>query len=163
MLFWGGIKESIKDKARHKKDNCKTFAELITAARYGEKELGSNQSTRKFARANQAIYQEPGQKSLPQPHNDGVKKEWIAEICTAMAKEVREVLKDQAKPIDARNVGDEQRDYDRRSRGWPTEVPTCYRCGQAGHIQIGCRNPPLRDERSTGNERGPLPRGNQRF
>ncbi|CAB4012589.1 ATP-dependent DNA helicase PIF1 [Paramuricea clavata] len=72
MLFWGGIKESIKDKARHKKDNCKTFAELITAARYGEKELGSNHS------------------------------------------------------------------------GWPTEVPTCYRCGQAGHIQIGCRNPPLR-------------------
>ena len=41
MLFWGGIKEPIKDKARHKKENCKTFAELITAARYGEKELGS--------------------------------------------------------------------------------------------------------------------------
>ena len=74
MLFWGGIKESIKDKARHKKDICKTFAELITAARYVEKELGSNQSTRKFARANQAIYQEPGQKSPPQPHNDGDEK-----------------------------------------------------------------------------------------
>ena len=163
MLFSGGIKESIKDKARHKKDNCKTFAELITAARYEEKKLGSNQSTRKFARANQAIYQEPGHTSPSQPRNDGDKKEWIAEICSAMAKEVREVLKDQAKPTDARNVGDERKDCDQPRRGWSTEVPTCYRCGQAGHIQIGCRNSPLRDERSSGNERGPLPRGNQRF
>ena len=112
MLFWGGIKESRKDKTRHKKDNCKTFAELITAARYEEKELGTNQSTRKFARANQAIYQEPGQTSPSQPRNDGDKKEWIAEIGSAMAKEVREVLKDQAKPTDARNVGDERKDCD---------------------------------------------------
>ena len=29
MLFWGGIKEPIKDKARHKMQKCKTFAELI--------------------------------------------------------------------------------------------------------------------------------------
>ena len=37
LLFWEGLKSSIKDKARHKKDECKTFGELISAARYGER------------------------------------------------------------------------------------------------------------------------------
>ena len=36
LLFWDGVKPSIKDKARYKKDECKTFGELISAARYGE-------------------------------------------------------------------------------------------------------------------------------
>ena len=34
LLFWEGLKSSIKDKARHKKDECKTFGELISAARW---------------------------------------------------------------------------------------------------------------------------------
>ena len=38
LLFWEGLKTSIKDKVRHKKDECKTFGELISAARYGERE-----------------------------------------------------------------------------------------------------------------------------
>lgn len=37
LLFWEGPKPSIKDKARHKKEKCKTFGELISAARYGER------------------------------------------------------------------------------------------------------------------------------
>ena len=32
VLFWGGLKGRIKDKARHRKDQCQSFAELITAA-----------------------------------------------------------------------------------------------------------------------------------
>jgi len=36
LLFWEGLKPSIKDKARHKKDECKTFGEPISAAWYGE-------------------------------------------------------------------------------------------------------------------------------
>ena len=39
LLFWEGLKPSIKDKARYKKDECKTFGELISATRYGEQRL----------------------------------------------------------------------------------------------------------------------------
>ena len=39
LLFWEGLKPSIKDRARHKRDECKTFGELISAARYGEREV----------------------------------------------------------------------------------------------------------------------------
>ena len=46
LLFWQGLKESVKDKARHKKDSCKTFADLIVAARYGEKEANLPQASR---------------------------------------------------------------------------------------------------------------------
>ena len=39
LLFWEGLKLSIKDKARHKKDECKTLGKLISATRYGEREV----------------------------------------------------------------------------------------------------------------------------
>ena len=39
QLFWKGLKPSIKDKVRHKKDECKTFGELLSVARYGEREI----------------------------------------------------------------------------------------------------------------------------
>ncbi|KAK3732649.1 hypothetical protein QZH41_001445 [Actinostola sp. cb2023] len=42
ILFWAGLRQGIKDKARHKKDQYKTFGELITAARYGEKEANNS-------------------------------------------------------------------------------------------------------------------------
>ena len=38
-MFWEGLKPSIKDKAGLKKDECKKFGELISAARYGEREV----------------------------------------------------------------------------------------------------------------------------
>ena len=38
VLFWLGLKESVKDKARHKKDSCKTFTDLIAMVYCGEKE-----------------------------------------------------------------------------------------------------------------------------
>ena len=34
LLFWEGLSEFVKDKGRHKKDSCKTFSNLISAARY---------------------------------------------------------------------------------------------------------------------------------
>ena len=55
----------------------------------------------------------------------------------------------------------------RRSGGDP---PTCFRCGQVGHLRIGCRNAQI-DRNLTGgntgrtpeNEDRPLTRGSQRF
>lgn len=41
LLFWEGLKPVIKGKARHKKDECKMSRELISTARYGEREVGS--------------------------------------------------------------------------------------------------------------------------
>ena len=43
LLLWQGLMELIKDKARHKKESCKTFAELVVAARYGENEANLTQ------------------------------------------------------------------------------------------------------------------------
>ena len=158
MLFWRGIKESIKGKTRHKKDNCKTFAELITAARYGEKELGSTQPSRKIARSNQAVCHEFSQKSPPQPSHAEAKPAWITDVCSAMAWGVREILKDQIKPADVKNTGNDQQ----RLRDWSSESPTCYRCGQVGHVQVGCRNTPFRENKPAGNGRRLLPRGRRR-
>ena len=157
MLFWEGIKDSIKDKSRHRKDSCKSFSALITAARYGEKEACSAQSPKRVARSNQ-VTQDPDSKPL-----------WIAEICSAMAREVREALKEHVgdeRPKDTQLM-DERRPQRRSDRGGQGgNTPVCYRCGQPGHIMVGCRNEPVegsRKQTAAGNGRQPLPWGNQRL
>lgn len=122
------------------------------------KELGLTQPSRKIARSNQAVCHESGQKSPPQPSHAETKPTWITEVCTVMAREVREVLKDQIKPADEKNTGNDQQ----RLRDSSSELPTCYRCGQVGHVQGGCRNIPFRENKPVQNRRGPLPRGNRR-
>ena len=70
LLFWQGLKESIKDKARHRKDSCKTFANLIAAVHYGEKETNSTQFPRQVARQDMVCRTE-----LPQPEGP---PEWLS-------------------------------------------------------------------------------------
>ena len=43
VLVWLGLKESVKDKARHKKDSRKTFTNLIAVVHCGEKESNFTQ------------------------------------------------------------------------------------------------------------------------
>ena len=47
-----------------------------------------------------------------------------------MAREVMEALKEQMKPAEVRNTRDDKQ----RPRDRQTELPTCYRCGQVGHV-----------------------------
>ncbi|KAK3749370.1 hypothetical protein QZH41_009456, partial [Actinostola sp. cb2023] len=154
MLFWEGIRDPIKDKARHKKDACKTFAELITAARYGEKEL-CVQNPSGVARSHQVSFPESqeSQKSkanLAEPQAPA----WVAEV-RSLAQEVCDFLKtngEQKRPA--------QNSVPSPNRGRET---VCYRCGQIGHVQIGCRNTPDANAGFSGNGQRPLPRGNQSF
>ena len=73
LLLWQGLKESIKDKARHKKKSCKTFAELIAVARYGEKEANSTQFPRRVVRQN--FIPETGLMETDEP------PDWLPEVC----------------------------------------------------------------------------------
>jgi len=166
ILFWAGLRPGIKDKARHKKDQCKTFGELITAARYGEKEANnSTQAPKRVARSNPV-------QQVPQGTQDK-KPSWVNEMCTSFSREVREVLKEgiQKKEVVNHikpNEGQSNNaNYIRYSEylnedGKPKERQPvrCYRCGQIGHIQVGCRNKPLPSRQ--GNEQRPPSRGGQR-
>lgn len=147
----------MKDKARHKKDSCKTFADLIAAARYGEKETNSTQFPRRVARQNMVCGTE-----LPQPEGP---PEWLSQVCSAMAREVREALQPLTNSRSVSTRGNfpgsgGRSGYERD----PPELPTCYRCGQKGHVRRGCRNPPMGPNslEQSGNGNGPLTRGSQR-
>lgn len=160
LLFWEGLKDVIKDKARHKKENCKTFGDIIMAARYGEHEFNSTQPPKRIARMNQMS----GQTTEPDNHD------WIKEVCTVMAREVREALQSQFEKSrsNLNLAGDTQGEKNAKSKGWDG-VYECFNCGQKGHVQIGCRNPP-KDRGSSGeakrnalgNEERPLTWDNQR-
>lgn len=146
LLFWEGLKSSIKDKARHKKDECKSFGELISAARYGEREadLSPLATPKRVVKSQQVTAEE------------GKAPKWASEFCAAMAREVKSALASQpTPPAEPRPF----REQTGRSQGDQYSPPTCFRCGQVGHIQRGCRNVPYTSP--SGNANPSLTRGYQ--
>ena len=167
LLFWEGLKESVKDKARHRKESCKTFGDLIMAARYGEHESNSTQAPKRSARMNQMTAETPNQ-GPKDPSQDS--QDWLKELCAAMAREVREAVQSEMNKSKGSWGSREDRMQvakdSRGSKDWDG-VYECYNCGQKGHVQIGCRNPPKdradgEFNRGEGNEGRPLARGSQR-
>ena len=114
------MKPSIKDKARHKKDKCKTFGELISAARYGEREVDLSPIPTRVVKSQQVTVEE---EKTPK---------WASEVCAAMAREVQSALA--SKPTPPPELRPPQADQ--------YAPPTCFRCGQVGHIHRGCQNIP---------------------
>ena len=137
LLFWEGLKPSIKDRARHKKDECKTFGELISAARYGEREVDLLPIPTRVVRSQQVTAEE--EKTA----------KWASEFCAAMAREVQSALA--SKPTPPSELKPPQGDQ--------YTPPTCFRCGQVGHIQRGCQNTP--QTLPSGNANMSLTRGYQ--
>ena len=158
LLFWQGVKESTKEKARHKKDSCKTFTDLITAAHYGKKETNSTQFPLRVAHKNMVC----GTK-LPQPEPGPL--EWLSQVCSAMAHEVREALQPLTNSHSVSPGGNFPGSGGRFGYGRHSpELPTCYCCGQKGHVRRGCRNPPIgtNNLEQSGNGNGPLMWGSQK-
>ena len=144
LLFWEGLKPSIKDKARHKKDECKTFGELISAARYGEREVDLSPIPTRVVKSQQVTAEE---EKTPK---------WASEFCAAMAREVQSALAFKPTPPAELRCPREQRGGPQGDQFTP---PTCFRCGQVGHIQRGCRNIPQTS--ASGNANLSLTRGYQ--
>ena len=137
LLFWEGLKPSIKDKARDKKDECKTLGELISAARYGEREVNLLPIPTRVVKSQQVTAEE-----VKTP-------KCASEFCAAMAREVQSALA--SKPTQPSEL--------RQPQGDQYTPPTCFRCGQAEHIQQGCRHFPQTSP--SGNANMSLMRGYQ--
>ena len=80
LLLWQGLKESVKDKARHKKESCKTFVKLNRAARHGEKEANLTQFPQRVVC--QKFISKTGLMEMHEP------PKWLPQVCSAMAREV---------------------------------------------------------------------------
>ena len=152
LLLWQGLKESIKDKPGPKKESCKTFAELIAAARYGEKEANSTWFPRRVVHQN--FVSETG---LMETHIwNGFHR--CAQQCPARLGKLplinnRPGIQENSFPINGVTAAV----YGRKSH----KLPTCYRCGQRVHVRIGCRDLPIDPDsfQESGNYSGPLTRG----
>lgn len=159
LIFWEGLKGNIKDKARHKKDHCKTFAELIEAARYGEKEALPTQVPRRLARSNQmsgtnsedspfvqTSQGDPSDNPATQASGGNGPPAWLSHMCTTLAKELKGVMTEEknSKGTQYSRGSDQQLEdqFGERNSRQSYNIPTCYRCGQVGHIRKGCRNTP---------------------
>ena len=66
------MKGPINDQAHHRKDQCQSFAELITAARYGEKEAYGSNEAKYVGQAQPSVVQEKVLGAMQITHPNGL-------------------------------------------------------------------------------------------
>lgn len=85
-LFREGLKPLIKDKASHKKDECKTFAALISAAPHGEREVSLSPIPIHV-------------KSLQLTAEEEKSPKWASKFCAAKTRKVHSAFASKPTPL----------------------------------------------------------------
>jgi hypothetical protein len=140
--FWLGLRPSLRDASSHKFDTCKTFDDLRISLRIIEherkerKQASSNPSSKKQAQVKAQLGSstysaETGQAQAP-PDNAPL-EELKGLVCS---------LTDRFSKLEER-VNTSHSPSTRYEKPAPRKlsdkVPTCWRCGQVGHVKYGCR------------------------
>jgi hypothetical protein len=154
-VFWSGLRQELKDCSGHKFDTIQDFDQLRVAIRRLEYD-------RKQSRAERKETATPAKMSVPTLPDSESRLMGVINQLSVKIDKMEERLNygrtttNSVPPPVARNPRDVEpphHDFDLENG------PRCHRCGQYGHIQIGCivRVDHLR--RGHLNGRGPMPRG----
>ncbi|KAK7502911.1 hypothetical protein BaRGS_00005860 [Batillaria attramentaria] len=145
-MFWTGLLPHLRDKSGHKFDAITDFDRLRVEIRRMEqydplRETEKKPAVNKMAKSSAVSKEDP----------KGQKLEARIQQLTA---EIERLKKQQAEPDAPTSYRDRRGGSRGRGRGWggqqsassragpageDEDVPTCYRCGEKGHIRVGCR------------------------
>lgn len=145
-MFWCGLKPSLKDASGYLHESIRDFDQLRVAIR----RLEEDWKTRQHGKKETAISKSAA------PVSDTNKSELseLKGMINQLAADVKD-MKMERQEFSSRQGNIRRQDRDnRRNRQQPKqysgdgmnqsrsnsyEEPTCYRCGQKGHIKLGCR------------------------
>lgn len=158
-MLWTGLRPSLKDRSGHKFDSIGEFDVLRSALRrveFDQKQRApTGNSNQKTGTSKMAIGVGLESNNLEDEFHElkGLVHQMSADI-TAMkdSRGGKQRTKDK-KPAPHAQVKQTQRTQQDKAASHHEE-PTCYRCGQQGHLQIGCRV--ILDHSKKGNSKGSM-------
>ena len=162
--FWAGLRPQLKDASRYKCEQLETFDELLVALRKIEQDLSSRTTTQKVTKpqVKMAVTTEKEQPQVKMAVT-AEKEQPLGELKGMIEKLTKKVEDLENK---TQKSSEQYRHSSRRGRGGyqqhfsgtrgnytpPTHPsqsapqnfgqqpePTCFKCGQPGHIKRGCR------------------------
>ena len=145
-MFWNGLSEKLKDITGHIFKECKDFDELRLAVRKVEQDKLRKKDTVKKATINQA---------MPSSTQIDELKAMIQSMSTKM-NEMRQEINDVRTRYQGDRRDSDQGNYSRGNDKQQRGDITCFKCGQKGHVAVGCR---VRlDHKKNLNSKGPTSR-----
>jgi hypothetical protein len=160
--FWLGLRSSLRDASSHKFDTCKTFDELRVELRIIEHDHNGRKradSSKKPGHVKSQIATKPDDENGSQTQHQATNSSEFAELKGLICS-----INDRFTKLEGK-VDQVSRSYN-RSDGKSTNsrqstnrrtTPTCWRCGQEGHLKSGCRV--ILDHVKDPNGKQPTPRG----
>lgn len=145
-MFWNGLSEKLKDITGHIFKECGDFDQLRLAIRKVEQDKLRKKGIVKKATINQAM-----------PSNTQIDelKAMIQSMSTKM-NEMREEINEVRTRYQGERHNSDQGNYSRGKDKQQGKDITCFKCGQKGHVAVGCR---VRlDHKKDLNSKGPTSR-----
>ena len=138
-MFWTGLRQQLKDRSGHKFDAIKDFDQLRRAIRLVEQDTAHQSVTTKKTATSKAA----------QPQAEDTRLQALEGQIHRLTAELN-ALKQQQSQEGPSQQG--HRDRQQGRRNWTnqspqggsnasqrSDVPVCFRCGEKGHLKIGCR------------------------
>lgn len=182
--FFSGLRDPIKDRIRHLVGEIKDFDALRMEARKVEAELADNNSDEISTSSSSSNKQKKAQVKMLKVTDGGSDDvDWPQLVYNLQARvdqlewkpkqKSRFQNNNQSGKQNRGNSNEPSQQSGYKPRGaykkptqpntkqtWHRKVPTCFRCGQEGHLQIGCRVE-ITSEEESGNDPGSAVAGQQ--
>ena len=148
-VFWHGLCRPLKDTSGHKFDSATSFDELRIAIRQIECSHPVHQPVQRLNKKSTHV-------DKAQHQSDKVIKDLMREIdgLRSQVRQMEAVHSSASEHVDVQHVSQQSHfdpythvqlhdegivDYDEQGYDYDYQEPVCYRCGQPGHIALGCR------------------------
>ena len=140
-IFWHGLHQSLKNISGHKYDNTSSFHELLVAIRHIE--CSQHKDTSSVSASNIKKTEHSKTDNASQRPSDNKVISQLQQAVKDLTSQLQQLQEQHSEDVIHSDTHQHEREaysyHNYEDSSYDYQEPVCFRCGQPGHIAIGCR------------------------